>query len=101
MVGNPEAYAAFKVKLENLPENVVVIASHTQSDSRKEKVSFSLSLMLFLPAFHTSADRNYCCRTESNLIRLFQSHPGGLLFTKFGSNQTALLDLAFPVCPIK
>ena len=27
-----------------------------------------------------------------------QSHPGGLLFTKFGANQTALLDLAFPVC---
>ncbi|XP_021597570.1 uncharacterized protein LOC110603890 isoform X2 [Manihot esculenta] len=27
---------------------------------------------------------------------LFESHPGGLLFTKFGSNQTALLDLAFP-----
>ncbi|PIN11316.1 AAA+-type ATPase [Handroanthus impetiginosus] len=61
MVGNPEAYAALKSKLENLPENVVVIASHSQSDSRKEK-----------------------------------SHPGGLLFTKFGSNQTALLDLAFP-----
>ncbi|KAL2238974.1 UNVERIFIED_CONTAM: ATPase family AAA domain-containing protein 1 [Sesamum indicum] len=62
LVGNPEAYAAFKIKLETLPENVVVIASHTQTDSRKEK-----------------------------------SHPGGLLFTKFGSNQTALLDLAFPV----
>ncbi|KAL3359368.1 hypothetical protein AABB24_016104 [Solanum stoloniferum] len=61
MVGNPEAYAAFKIKLEHLPENVVAIASHAQSDSRKEK-----------------------------------SHPGGLLFTKFGSNQTALLDLAFP-----
>ncbi|CAA3029033.1 AAA+-type ATPase [Olea europaea subsp. europaea] len=60
-VGNPEAYAAFKNKLEKLPENVVIIASHTQTDSRKEK-----------------------------------SHPGGLLFTKFGSNQTALLDLAFP-----
>lgn len=29
-----------------------------------------------------------------------QSHPGGLLFTKFGSNQTALLDLAFPVMVI-
>ncbi|XP_060178403.1 uncharacterized protein LOC132608500 [Lycium barbarum] len=57
----PEAYAAFKIKLEHLPENVVVIASHTQTDNRKEK-----------------------------------SHPGGLLFTKFGSNQTALLDLAFP-----
>lgn len=27
-----------------------------------------------------------------------QSHPGGLLFTKFGSNQTVLLDLAFLVC---
>ncbi|MBA0617571.1 hypothetical protein Godav_027007 [Gossypium davidsonii] len=25
-----------------------------------------------------------------------KSHPGGLLFTKFGANQTALLDLAFP-----
>jgi SpoVK/Ycf46/Vps4 family AAA+-type ATPase len=25
-----------------------------------------------------------------------KSHPGGLLFTKFGTNQTALLDLAFP-----
>lgn len=61
MVGNPEAYAAFKSKLENLPANVVVIGSHTQMDSRKEK-----------------------------------SQPGGLLFTKFGSNQTALLDLAFP-----
>lgn len=27
---------------------------------------------------------------------LFQSHSGGLVFTKFGSSQTALLDLAFP-----
>ncbi|XP_024981027.1 uncharacterized protein LOC112517888 isoform X1 [Cynara cardunculus var. scolymus] len=61
MLGNPEAYASFKSKLENVPGNVVVIASHTQMDSRKEK-----------------------------------SHPGGLLFTKFGSNQTTLLDLAFP-----
>eukprot|EP00268_Persea_americana_P067932 TRINITY_DN93_c0_g1_i5.p1 TRINITY_DN93_c0_g1~~TRINITY_DN93_c0_g1_i5.p1 ORF type:complete len:1065 (-),score=280.19 TRINITY_DN93_c0_g1_i5:582-3428(-) len=25
-----------------------------------------------------------------------KSHPGGFLFTKFGSNQTALLDFAFP-----
>ncbi|XP_014508990.1 uncharacterized protein LOC106768376 isoform X4 [Vigna radiata var. radiata] len=60
IVGNGDSYA-FKSKLENLPNNVVVIGSHTQNDSRKEK-----------------------------------SHPGGLLFTKFGSNQTALLDLAFP-----
>ncbi|RWW27183.1 hypothetical protein BHE74_00031978 [Ensete ventricosum] len=27
-----------------------------------------------------------------------QSHPGGLLFTKFGGNQTALLDFALPDC---
>eukprot|EP00252_Welwitschia_mirabilis_P021048 TRINITY_DN528_c0_g1_i1.p1 TRINITY_DN528_c0_g1~~TRINITY_DN528_c0_g1_i1.p1 ORF type:complete len:1249 (-),score=322.97 TRINITY_DN528_c0_g1_i1:309-4055(-) len=34
---------------------------------------------------HTQADN-----------RKEKSHPGGLLFTKFGSNQTALLDFAFP-----
>ncbi|KAG9444556.1 hypothetical protein H6P81_015896 [Aristolochia fimbriata] len=61
MSGNQEAHNAFKFKLENLPDGVVVIGSHTQIDNRKEK-----------------------------------SHPGGLLFTKFGSNQTALLDFAFP-----
>ncbi|XP_068310397.1 uncharacterized protein [Pyrus communis] len=61
MAGNPDAYSVLKCKLENLPENVVVIGSHTQLDTRKEK-----------------------------------SHPGSLLFTKFGFNQTALLDLAFP-----
>ncbi|KAK6911583.1 AAA ATPase, AAA+ lid domain [Dillenia turbinata] len=57
--GNLEAYSAFKCKLENLPENVVVVGSHTQADNRKEK-----------------------------------SHAGGILFTKFGGNQTALLDFA-------
>ncbi|KAG5031930.1 hypothetical protein JHK85_015912 [Glycine max] len=61
IVGNGDPFS-FKSRLENLPDNVVVIGSHTHTDSRKEK-----------------------------------SHPGGLLFTKFGSNQTALLDLAFPV----
>ncbi|KAL9247172.1 hypothetical protein vseg_020632 [Gypsophila vaccaria] len=59
MAGNPEAYYELKNKFDNLPDNLVVIASHTQADSRKEK-----------------------------------SHPGGLLFTKFGSS-TAFLDLAF------
>ncbi|KAJ0245228.1 AAA-type ATPase family protein [Hirschfeldia incana] len=59
--GGSDVYVTLKSKLEKLPENVVVIASQTQLDSRKEK-----------------------------------SHPGGFLFTKFGSNQTALLDLAFP-----
>ncbi|KAK6924689.1 ATPase, AAA-type, core, partial [Dillenia turbinata] len=61
IVGNSESFSACRNKLEKLPDNVVIIGSHTHMDSRKEK-----------------------------------SHPGGLLFTKFGSNQTALLDLAFP-----
>ncbi|CAN6846057.1 unnamed protein product [Brassica oleracea var. botrytis] len=61
LVGNNDVYATLKSKLENLPENIVVMASQTQLDSRKEK-----------------------------------SHPGGFLYTKFGCNQTALLDLAFP-----
>ncbi|XP_034672350.1 uncharacterized protein LOC117903945 isoform X2 [Vitis riparia] len=61
IVGNTESYSTFKSRLEKLPDNVVIIGSHTHTDNRKEK-----------------------------------SHPGGLLFTKFGSNQTALLDLAFP-----
>ncbi|KAF2302638.1 hypothetical protein GH714_000527 [Hevea brasiliensis] len=39
-----------------------------------------------------------CSTFKSRLEKLPDnvSHPGGLLFTKFGSNQTALLDLAFP-----
>ncbi|KAL0845750.1 hypothetical protein Bca101_018996 [Brassica carinata] len=61
LVGNSDVYATLKSKFENLPDNIVVMASQTQLDSRKEK-----------------------------------SHPGGFLFTKFGGNQTALLDLAFP-----
>jgi hypothetical protein len=61
IVGTSESYTTFKSRLEKLPDNTVIIGSHTQADNRKEK-----------------------------------SHPGGLLFTKFGSNQTALLDLAFP-----
>uniref|UniRef100_A0A2P2MTQ0 AAA+ ATPase domain-containing protein n=2 Tax=Rhizophora mucronata TaxID=61149 RepID=A0A2P2MTQ0_RHIMU len=61
MVGNQDLYTALKSKLENLPDRVIVIGSHTQIDNRKEK-----------------------------------SHPSSLLFTKFGSNHTALLDLAFP-----
>ncbi|KFK30840.1 hypothetical protein AALP_AA6G032400, partial [Arabis alpina] len=61
LVGNSDVYATLKGRLENLPDNIVVMASQSQLDSRKEK-----------------------------------SHPGGFLFTKFGGNQTALLDLAFP-----
>lgn len=38
MVGNSDAFIHFKSKLESLPENVVIIGSHTQLDNRKEKV---------------------------------------------------------------
>ncbi|XVF11543.1 hypothetical protein REPUB_Repub08aG0037000 [Reevesia pubescens] len=61
LAGNTDSFSTFKSRLEKLPDNVIVIGSHTHTDNRKEK-----------------------------------SHPGGLLFTKFGGSQTALLDLAFP-----
>lgn len=38
MVGNQDAYTALRSKLENMPNGVVVIGSHVQMDSRKEKV---------------------------------------------------------------
>ncbi|KAM0948537.1 putative transcription factor interactor and regulator FHA-SMAD family [Dioscorea sansibarensis] len=59
--GSTDSYLTLKAKLELVPAGVLVIGSHNQMDSRKEK-----------------------------------SHPGGFLFTKFGSTQTALLDFAFP-----
>ncbi|KAM1534384.1 hypothetical protein PS1_008164 [Malus domestica] len=37
MAGNPYAYSVLKSKLANLPENVVVIGSHTQLDNCKER----------------------------------------------------------------
>lgn len=53
LAGNNDAYGALKSKVENLPSNVVVIGSHTQLDSRKEKVilycpvkSFSITAFL-------------------------------------------------------
>jgi hypothetical protein len=39
MVGNGDSYSTFKSKLEKLPDNVVVIGSHTHTDNRKEKVT--------------------------------------------------------------
>lgn len=58
IVGNPEAYAAFKSKLDNLPENIVIIGSHTQMDSRKEKVTVCdlihyCSVKLYFTYFNT------------------------------------------------
>jgi len=47
LVGNSDVYATLKSKLETLPENIVVIASQTQLDSRKEKVGNFFSLLYF------------------------------------------------------
>lgn len=46
MVGNSESYTTFKSKLEKLPDNIVVIGSHTHADNRKEKVSLSENTVL-------------------------------------------------------
>lgn len=46
LLGNTEAYGSFKIKIESLPGNVVVIASHTQVDDQKEKVSYYTHLSL-------------------------------------------------------
>lgn len=40
IAGNPDTCSTFKSKLEKLPDNVVAIASHTQTDNCKEKVIF-------------------------------------------------------------
>lgn len=54
---------------------------HSALKSKLETLADSIAVI----GSHTQADS-----------RKEKSHPGGLLFTKFGSNQTALLDLAFP-----
>ena len=38
VLGNQDAYSSLKTKLENLPDKVIVMGSHTQIDNRKEKV---------------------------------------------------------------
>ena len=45
-MGNSDACTILKSKLENLPENVVVIGSHTQLDNRKEKVCLIVLLYI-------------------------------------------------------
>ncbi|KAJ8449590.1 hypothetical protein Cgig2_005612 [Carnegiea gigantea] len=47
-VGNSESYSTFKSRLDKLPDNVVVIGSHTQADNRKEKVLSLFRLVILL-----------------------------------------------------
>ncbi|GAB2269699.1 hypothetical protein Dimus_004621 [Dionaea muscipula] len=91
IVGNSETFSTFKAKLDKLPDNVVVIGSHTQADNRKEKVVVVSSFSLF--NLTSSFTLSFLMAAA---VLAPQLHPGGLLFTKFGGNQTALLDLAFP-----
>lgn len=100
MVGNNEACAVIRAKIEKLPANVVVIGSHTQMDNRKEKVRNLVCYIIFSVNYHNlfwHMDVPTQNILFTDILFVFQSHPGGLLFTKFGGNQTALLDLAFPV----
>lgn len=94
MVGNNDV---LKSKFETLPQNIVVIGSNTQLDSRKEKVPFITALKCMHLVFVIMIIWKIVFVYLITVSLCFQTHPGGLLFTKFGSNQTALLDLAFPV----
>ena len=51
LVGNSDSFSTFRARLDKLPDNVVVIGSHTQTDSRKEKVIFMLVLHIFCVQF--------------------------------------------------
>ncbi|MCD7468039.1 hypothetical protein HAX54_005826 [Datura stramonium] len=46
MVGNPEAYAAFKIKLEHLPENVVIKLMQTDNPKRRESMIILVGCMI-------------------------------------------------------
>lgn len=71
MVGNTEV---LKSKLEGLPQNVVVIGSHTQPDNRKEKVLFNdyIVLTLLILAILRFM-KSHCCKFE--LWHLYVSRP--------------------------
>ena len=42
LAGNTDSYSTFRSRLEKLPDNVIVIGSHTHTDNRKEKVKLFL-----------------------------------------------------------
>ncbi|GKV04899.1 hypothetical protein SLEP1_g16992 [Rubroshorea leprosula] len=61
-----------------------MLGSHDVYIALKSKID-NLPTNIVVIGSHTQMDN-----------RKEKSHPGGLLFTKFGANQTALLDLSFP-----
>lgn len=44
LVGNSDSFSTFRARLDKLPDNVVVIGSHTHTDNRKEKVIYVLAI---------------------------------------------------------
>lgn len=54
MSGSTDSYTSLKAKLELVPAGVLVIGSHTQLDSRKEKVKLYITnswlILIFLPS---------------------------------------------------
>ncbi|KAI3673600.1 hypothetical protein L6452_39723 [Arctium lappa] len=66
-------------------------------DAEKSIVGSSESYSTFKTRLEKLPDNVVVIGSQTHTdSRKEKSHPGGLLFTKFGSNQTALLDLAFP-----
>ncbi|KAL2492264.1 AAA-type ATPase family protein [Abeliophyllum distichum] len=66
-------------------------------DAEKSMVGNSESYAIFKNKLEKLPDNVVIIGSYSQTDnRKEKSHPGGLLFTKFGGNQTALLDLAFP-----
>ncbi|XP_057516053.1 uncharacterized protein LOC130797476 isoform X2 [Amaranthus tricolor] len=66
-------------------------------DAEKSLVGNSESYSTFKSRLEKLPDNVVVIGSQvQNDNRKEKAHPGGLFFTKFGSNQTALLDLAFP-----
>ncbi|PWA67652.1 P-loop containing nucleoside triphosphate hydrolases superfamily protein [Artemisia annua] len=66
-------------------------------DAEKSIVGSSESYSTFKSSLEKLPDNVVVIGSQSQTDnRKEKSHSGGLVFTKFGSNQTALLDLAFP-----
>ncbi|KAL9275119.1 Outer mitochondrial transmembrane helix translocase-like protein [Drosera capensis] len=65
-------------------------------DAEKSIAANSETFSTFKSKLEKFPDNLVVIGSQTQTDRKEKSHPGGLLFTKFGSNQTALLDLAFP-----
>ncbi|XP_042502189.1 uncharacterized protein LOC122079629 [Macadamia integrifolia] len=82
VVSSESRNSPFILFMKDVEKSIVANSdSYSTFKSRMEKLTDNVVVI----GSHTQTDN-----------RKEKSHPGGLLFTKFGSNQTALLDFAFP-----